>query len=262
MAWRRILSFTLSILAMGALAPEAFAQRRPNNDWVLLGEQRVGFSVDRDIIRIPQSEDWYRTRAFRGLQFVAEGNDIHLLGLRLVYLNGFAEDFRVDRNIRRGEFLPVDLKGDRSYIRQIELTYRARPNFRGFAVMKVYGEPARRGPPGPGAGGPDRWEELGCKSVSLFGRDRDSIPVGRREGRYKAVRLFVRGADVELLDLKVVYANGAPDDLSVRRVIRQGERTRALDLRGRERAIDRVEMVYRTIPNFKGLAKVCVEGLQ
>lgn len=262
MVWRKVLSLAFSLLVMGAMVSDAFAQRRPQAEWVLLGEQRVGFAVDRDVIRIAQSEDWYRTRAFRGLQFVAEGSDIYMLGLRLVYMNGYAEDFRIDRNIRRGDFLPVDLRGDRSYIRQIEMTYRARPSFKGFAVMKVYGEPARRGPgAGPGPG-PERWEELGCKGVSLFGRDRDTVKVGRREGRFKAVRLYVRGADVEMLDLKIIYANGEPDDIPVRHIIRKGERTRALDLRGRERAIDRVEMVYRTVPNFKGLANVCVEGLQ
>ena len=72
----------------------------------------------------------------------------------------------------------------------------------------------------------------------------------------------MRGADVEMLDLRVIYANGQPDDIPVRRVIRQGDHTQPMDLRGRERSIHRVEMVYRTIPNFKGLARVCVEGLQ
>jgi hypothetical protein len=85
--------------------------------------------------------------------------------------------------------------------------------------------------------------------------------VGRREGRFKAIRLYVRGADVEILDLRVIYANGEPDDIRVRHFLRQGDRTQRLDLRGRERSIDRVDMVYRTIPNFKGLATVCVEGL-
>ena len=57
------------------------------------------------------------------------------------------------------------------------------------------------------------------------------------EGRFKAIRLMARGNDVEMLDLKVVYANGAPDDIPVRSMIRQGSHTRPLDLRGRERAI-------------------------
>jgi hypothetical protein len=275
MRWRWVAALA-GALVLTALATDAMAQRRDRGDrdreWVLLGEQSVGFRVDRDVIRIGQSEDWYRDRAFRRLHLVAEGNDIHLIAIRLVYFNGFGEDYRVDRLIRPGEDQAIELRGDRSFVRQIELTYRSRPGFGGRAVMKVYGEPSRRGGPpggpppiisgpGPGPGGGADWSELGCKQVSLFGRDRDAVDVGRREGRFKAIRLHVRGADVEMLDLRVIYANGQPDDIPVRRVIRQGDRTQPLDLRGRERSIQRVEMVYRTIPNFKGLARVCVEGL-
>jgi len=79
----------------------------------------------------------------------------------------------------------------------------------------------------------------------------------------------VRGADVEMLDLKVIYGSGEPDDIPVRHFIRAGERTRPLDLRGRERSIERVDMVYRTAVNPGNIIKqqgirsanVCVEGL-
>jgi hypothetical protein len=244
-----------------------------NREWVLLGQQTVGFRVDRDVVNIGQSEDWYRDRSFRALHFIAERNDVYMMSVKLVYMNGFVEDFRIDRLIRQGSELPLDLRGERSYLRQIEMVYRSRPDFRGEALIKVFGEPMRRfgGPPGPGPG-PDRgnWTELGCQQVNLFGKDRDTIRVGRRDGRFTAIRLFVRGADVEMLDLKVIYANGQPDDISVKNLIRAGERTRPLDLQGRERAIDRVEMVYRTVINPGNIigqgglrmATVCVEGLQ
>lgn len=106
------------------------------------------------------------------------------------------------------------------------------------------------------------WVNLGCKEVNFLGTDHDTIKVGRSEGRFKAIRLEARGNDVEMLDLKVIYANGAPDDIPVRSFIKQGTRTRALDLRGRERAIQRIEMVYRKPLNFRGKATVCVEGLE
>src|SRR5262245_14930181 len=108
----------------------------------------------------------------------------------------------------------------------------------------------------------DRWVELGCKQVAFIGADRDTIHVGRSEGRFKAIRLMARGNDVEMLDLKVVYANGAPDDIPVRAMIRQGSRTRPLDLRGRERSIRQIDMVYRKPLNFRGGATVCAEGLE
>lgn len=105
------------------------------------------------------------------------------------------------------------------------------------------------------------WEQLGCRQVSFIGKDRDTISVGRREGRFKAIRLSASGNDVEMLDLRVIYANGEPDDIPVRSNIRAGSQTRPLDLRGRERAIQRIEMVYRSRPSFRGLATVCVDGL-
>ena len=93
--------------------------------------------------------------------------------------------------------------------------------------------------------GREAWVELGCKKVSFIGKDRDVVKVGRKEGRFTAIRLKVRGNDVEMLDLKVNYAGG---------------QSGPLDLKGRDRAIDSVEMVYKSRPSFKGLATVCVEG--
>jgi hypothetical protein len=106
------------------------------------------------------------------------------------------------------------------------------------------------------------WVELGCKQVSFLGVDRDTIRVGRREGRFKAIRLAARGNDVEMLDLRVIYSNGAPDDIPVRSLIRQGSRTRPLDLRGWERSIQQIDMVYAKRLNFRGQATVCIEGLE
>lgn len=262
----------------GAVAPQAEAQGHRfgdqhfrNREWVLLGQQDVGFRVDRDIINIGHGADWYRDRNFRALHFVAHGNDIFMISLRLIYLNGFSEEIRVNQQIRPGQDLPVGLRGERSFLRQVEMVYRARPNYQGRATVAVYGEPAGRPvPPPPPPGRPGAWVELGCQNVSLFGKDRDVIPVGRREGRFKSVRLFVRGADVEIKDIKVVYSNGEPDDVLVRTKIRAGERTRPLDLKGWQRSIDRVEMVYKTAFNPVDIvakqristASVCVEGLQ
>ncbi|HZT49176.1 MAG TPA: hypothetical protein VFA64_14470 [Hyphomicrobiaceae bacterium] len=104
-----------------------------------------------------------------------------------------------------------------------------------------------------------RWEQLGCQKVG-FKTDRDVIKVGRAEGRFKSIRLKVTGNRVHMMDLKVVYANGQPDDIPVREEIRAGGQTRPLDLKGERRAIRRVEMVCRSEPNFRGQATVCVEG--
>ena len=105
------------------------------------------------------------------------------------------------------------------------------------------------------------WVELGCKEVS-FRVDRDVLPVGRQEGRFYAIRLYARGGAVEMLNLRVIYANGDPDNIAVRHILDRGERTRHLDLQGRARSIRNIEMVYRALPNRRDREPVvCVEGL-
>ena len=118
---------------------------RPNPDWVPLGKQSVGFGVDRDVIRVGQNENFFRNRGFDRLHFVAENSEIHMMAIRVVYLNGHEEDVRIDRLIRAGSDLAVDLPGRRSYIREIEMIYRSRPGYGGRAAMSVYGEPSQRG---------------------------------------------------------------------------------------------------------------------
>jgi hypothetical protein len=106
----------------------------------------------------------------------------------------------------------------------------------------------------------DHWEKLGCQKVGFL-VDHDVVRVGHRDGKFKAIRLDVGGNTVYMNDLKVVYGNGVPDDIPVRAEIRQGGQTRVIDLKGRDRFIDRIEMTYRAKPNFKGFADVCVFGL-
>lgn len=103
------------------------------------------------------------------------------------------------------------------------------------------------------------WELLGRQSVG-FGVDRDVVQVGRKDGDFRKIQLRVKGNAVEVLDLKVVYGNGQTDDITVRENIRDGGKTRAIDLKGGERFIRSVQLVYRSKPNFKGQAVVEVWG--
>jgi hypothetical protein len=100
---------------------------------------------------------------------------------------------------------------------------------------------------------------LGCRDVN-WALDCDVIRVDRRDGRFTSIRLRASGNDVRVLDLKVVYGSGAPDDIRVQAVIRAGSQSGPLDLRGHDRAIDRIEMIYASRPNFRGRAQICVDG--
>ena len=237
------------------------AQRGPGGDrWVNLGEKSVGFLVDRDILRVNQKADWFdREGPFRALRFTAEGNDIEMINVRVVYLNGFAEEFPVNQRLRARQSITVDLRGERSYIQHLEFIYRSRLNFKGQATLRIDAQAARRGPPGPGPG--PRVELLGSQKIG-FKVDRDVLRVGRKEGRFRRIALRAVDNDIEVLDMKIFYGRGPADDVQVRRVLRAGQQSEPIDLRGDEpRVIDRIEFIYRARPNFRGAATLEVYGV-
>jgi len=266
--WIRAVFGAVLLVLINFVAGDAFAQRdrdrdrdrdRGRSDWELLGSRTVGFRVDRDIIEVGRREG-----RFSRIALEVRENDVYFMDLKVVFMNGEVQDVPVRALVRPGErSRPLDLQGGDRVIRQIELVYRSRPGFGGRAVVNVYGEHGGRfggGPGGGGGGGGDRWEELGCERVGFL-IDRDVIPVGRQEGRFRAIRLRVDGNRVHMMDLRVVYANGYPDDIPVRDEIRAGGQTRPLDLRGERRSIRQIEMLYRSQPSLRGQARICVDGL-
>jgi hypothetical protein len=164
--------------------------------------------------------------------------------------------------LERGERTrPLDLRGRDRAIGSIEMAYRALPN-RGIAsprfAWKVVSLTQQCPHPVPGAG---NWVELGCQQVSLFGKDRDSCGSAGAKGRFKAIRLHARGADVELINVRVIYSQWTTRR-SADAAYPQARRAHATHGPEGLGACHRPgrHAVYRTVPNFKGLATVCVEG--
>jgi hypothetical protein len=221
--------------------------------WVGLGCQNVGFQVDRDVLRVGS-----RDGRFTAIRLIARGNNVYMLDLKVVYSNGVPDDIPVRAELRAGTASgKLDLRGFDRAVDRIEMIYRSQPNFRGQAEVCVEGLAVVAGGPPVGA----TWANLGCRSVG-FRIDRDVVQVAPRPDGYRAIRLRVRGNEIFIVDLKVVYGNGAPDDIPVKALIRPGTTSGLLDLKGGNRQINRVEMIYRSRRDFRGQAEVCVEGLR
>lgn len=62
--------------------------------------------------------------------------------------------------------------------------------------------------------------------------------------RYSQIKLCVYRNPVRFVDLDVRYANGANDNIPVRARINRGECTRNIDLRGADRDIASIKLVY------------------
>lgn len=255
------------VLLAGAAAPARA------DEWVLLGERRVKlFGADRDTIPVTAAEG-----RFKRIKIKVEGNDLELLDLKVTFGNGEVEDVPVRQRIAEGgETRAIDLPGEARVIKTIMFVYKTdgggprRRVREGNARVVVYGKQAEGGgggdaKPADKPAAKQEWVKLGERRVQLFGADKDAIPVSGAEGVFRRIKLKVTENGVEMLDLKVHFANGETQDVQVRTNIREGGETRVIDLEGAARVIEKIVMTYKTaggLDKLKGRALVTVYGLR
>jgi hypothetical protein len=207
---------------------------------------------EREVINVGGSEG-----EFRGFRFEVRQSDVEVQDIRIVYSSGQTEDVRVRQLFRAGSSSRViELGAPRRALKQIIFNFVAS----GPARIMVFGVQGSGGGGGGGGGGAE-WARLGCKDVRFL-IDRDTLKVGREQGRFTALRLKVRRAPVEMLNLRVTFGNGTRMDVPAREFIAPGGVSRVIDLPGNNRGIDRIEMVYRSVPTMSGTAEVCIDGLE
>jgi hypothetical protein len=271
-----------ALVLTGALAGTASAQRSGGDRWEQLGCVEVGRRVEVDVIQVGRREGRYKA-----VRLQVQNRDIRINDLRVIYGDGQPDQLAVNASLRVGSpSRPLDLEGWARAIERIELVAsKERGEGRGRAEVCVEGlrasrdEIARfrdgdrgrdgrgrddsggRGRPGPAFVDRGSWVELGCERAGFLA-ERDVIKVGRKEGRFRALRVSATSNSVAINDLKVIFANGDYERLMVQQDVREGTTTQPIDLPGDRRSIDRIEMAYQSKPNFKGQARVCVEGLE
>ncbi len=213
-------------------------------------EQQIGsvtFSQQpvRETIKIGSREG-----QFKSIRMEVRQSEIEVLDLKIVYGNGADEDIRVRQSFKAGASSRViDLAGFKRAIKQITVTYLPK----GPAKIVFFGV--------EGASAAPNWERLGCKTVGI-NVDKDRIDVGRKDGAFKSLKLKVRQAPIEFFGVRVVFGNGQRQDIQIKQKVPAGAESRPIDLAGDARGIQRVDLLYRSLPTFKGKAEVCVDGLQ
>jgi hypothetical protein len=103
------------------------------------------------------------------------------------------------------------------------------------------------------------WELLGRKDVSFL-VERDTIDVGRAEGRFHVLRIVVDGAPVEIRDIRVTFGDGSSFHPETRLNFAAGSESRTIDLPGRGRIIRKIDFVYRKTSGIFRQATVSVYG--
>lgn len=104
------------------------------------------------------------------------------------------------------------------------------------------------------------WESLGSREIS-FARERDIIAVTAREGRFRAIKIEVDQGAIEMFNLRVTFGDGQRFSPETRLVFAEDSRSRAIDLPGDARIIQRVEFSYKS-RGGRGRAVVHLFGLR
>lgn len=246
------------LLAPSHPAPAAAPPRR--DDWELLGTRQVNFRAEKDLIPVTGREG-----AFRAIRLEVEGGNLDMYNIRVVFGDGtvFSPETRI--NFREGSWSrTIDLPGAARVIRRIEFYYKSEVR-RGRATIRVYGREAGGADDRPAdrpAAAPRRfegWDHLGSRNVS-FRAERDVISAAG-EGRFRAVMLVVDDADLELFNVRIVFANGDVYSPETRLYFREESRSRQIDLPGEARAIRRIEFAYKSVrAGGDGRAEIHVYG--
>jgi hypothetical protein len=103
------------------------------------------------------------------------------------------------------------------------------------------------------------WELLGQREVD-FKADRDTISVGQSKGRFRQLRLSVRGGSIEMHDMVVTFGNDQKFSPDLRHQFNEKSTSRIIDLPGERRNIRRIDFRYRSMKRREGKATVAVYG--
>ena len=105
----------------------------------------------------------------------------------------------------------------------------------------------------------DAWKVLGSAKVN-GAVDHDEIWVTHWEGDFTAVKLVVENEGINFDRVVLHFGNGGQEELNIRHFIPAGGETRALDLKGHERVIKKVDFYYESDATTKTKAKVILYG--
>ncbi|HYV94281.1 MAG TPA: hypothetical protein VE978_21080 [Chitinophagales bacterium] len=236
------------VVSYTSVAQEPAVISSDKTGWHKIGETTVDFKKDRDEVVVMGSD------RFAALRFKLTDASIDLQDLEVYYESGDKQVIQVRTPIAKGtESRVIDLNGGERSLKKIVFVYKTIPNQRDEkAHVEIWGLKTNEERPGDAkpattTGDNPGWQKIGERIVD-FKKDRDELMVSGTD-RFKSIRFKVTDASIVLQDIEVHYENGDKQDIQVRAPISKGSESRALDLNGGDRAIQKIVFVYKTIPN-------------
>ena len=113
----------------------------------------------------------------------------------------------------------------------------------------------------PMGGAAGQWEYIGTVHAQHMG-DHDTLIVAGPNNHFRALRFRVTDAPLHMHRMRVIYDNGAPDEIPTAFNIPKDAVSQAVDLRGGNRGVHQIDFWYDTKGWLKGTADVRVFGLR
>jgi hypothetical protein len=104
------------------------------------------------------------------------------------------------------------------------------------ALLTFAGAATATAPPG---GPPGNWTLLSTWTIAP-GADTVTIPVGAVRGSWDRLYFAISNNALNILDVKVTYADGKEETVPIRAVIAKGAITKVLELKGTDRRISTI----------------------
>ncbi len=228
--------------------------------WNKIGERTVDFKNDHDEIAVNGSD------RYSWLRFRVTDASIDLRDVTVYYENGDKQDIQVSKTLTKGSYSGViDLNGGTRALKKIVFVYKTIPNQQqDKAHVEVWGLKQGEGKSGDVQTDVMENDKIGWHQIAEttvdFKTDRDEIPIA---GAFSSIKLKVTDAFIDLQDLEVYYDNGDKQDVQIGNVIAKGGESRVIDLKGGEKSLKKIVLVYKTVENQKDQkAHVEVWGLK
>ncbi len=96
-----------------------------------------------------------------------------------------------------------------------------------------------------------QWEDLGSKEVKDRS-EQDTWHITAARGQFRKIKLAVSRRPVRFYKVEITYTNGEKDNVEIRSLIPAGGETRAIDLRGNDRFLSKVDIWYEAASAGRG----------
>ena len=119
----------IALLSFTTIESRGFQQ------WSLIGERKVSFAIDRDVIHAVGNDN------YRQIKVKAKDGPVHILDMDVHFENGDKMDVAIKQRIARdGESHVIDLPGGSRSIKKIEFWYETKRFIKGRGRVQVWGK--------------------------------------------------------------------------------------------------------------------------